>query len=61
MDLKDYKGWKFEATDNGWTTDNTALLWLKTMFIPKTAPRNPREHRLLILDGHGSHKTTEFI
>jgi hypothetical protein len=26
MDLRDYKGWKFEATDNRWTTDDTTLL-----------------------------------
>lgn len=61
LDVDDYKGWKFEATDNGWTTDATALEWLKLVFIPQSAPRDPREHRLLILDGHGSHETTEFM
>jgi len=59
--LKDYKDWKFHATDNGWTTDATALEWLLIVFIPQTAPRDPRDHRLLILDGHGSHETTEFM
>ena len=31
------------------------------MFLPQTAPRDPSEARLLVLDGHGSHETTEFI
>jgi 4-hydroxybenzoate polyprenyltransferase len=59
--LDDYKGWNFDATDNGWTSDATALEWLKKVFIPQTAPRDPKEARLLILDGHGSHETTEFM
>ena len=59
--LKDYKGWEFTATENGWTTDTTALEWLQKVFIPQTAPRDPSEARLLILDGHGSHETTEFM
>jgi 4-hydroxybenzoate polyprenyltransferase len=61
LELNDYKGWKFHATDNGWTTDATALEWLLTVFIPQSAPRDPKDHRLLILDGHGSYKTTEFM
>lgn len=61
IELKDHKGWKFEATDNGWTTDATALEWLLKVFIPQTAPRDPKDYRLLILDGHGSHETTEFM
>jgi 4-hydroxybenzoate polyprenyltransferase len=61
MGLNDFIGWLFTATDNGWTTDATALEWLQKVFIPQTAPRDPSEARLLILDGHGSHETTEFI
>jgi 4-hydroxybenzoate polyprenyltransferase len=59
--LKDYKGWEFTVTENGWTTDVTALEWLQKVFIPQTAPRDPLEARLLILDGHGSHEIIEFI
>ena len=59
--LKEFKGWQFTATENGWTTDDTALEWLRTVFIPQTAPRDPSEVRLLVLDGHGSHETTEFM
>jgi hypothetical protein len=32
--LQSYKGWKFDATENGGTSDATALEWLKTVFIP---------------------------
>jgi 4-hydroxybenzoate polyprenyltransferase len=59
--LQSYQGWKFDATENGWTSDATALEWLKTVFIPQSAPRDPKEPCLLILDGHGSHETTDFM
>ncbi|KAK0367669.1 transposase [Colletotrichum limetticola] len=60
LELNPYAGWEFTATDNGWTTDNTALEWLKTMFLPqRLSPLD--EPRLLVLDGHGSHTTTEFM
>ena len=61
MGLEPYQGWKFTATDNGWTSDATTLKWLQKVFIPQTAPRDPKEPRLLILDGHKSHETLEFI
>lgn len=59
--LQKLDGWKFTSTENGWTTDATAIEWLEKVFIPQTAPRDPSEPRLLILDGHGSHETTEFL
>ena len=59
--LKEFKGWMFTATENGWTTDDTGLEWLKKVFIPQTVPRDASEPRLLVLDGHRSYETTEFI
>jgi hypothetical protein len=59
-DLSQFRSWQFTATENGWTTDKTAVEWLEKVFIPQTAPRD-RSARLLILDGHGSHETTEFM
>jgi len=59
--LSTYEGWEFTATDNGWTSDATALEWLQKVFLPQTAPQDPSEARLLILDGHGSHETMEFM
>jgi hypothetical protein len=35
--LNEFKGWKFIVTENGWTTNDTALEWLQTVFIPQTA------------------------
>jgi cell fate (sporulation/competence/biofilm development) regulator YlbF (YheA/YmcA/DUF963 family) len=47
--------------ENGWTSDDTAIEWLSKVFIPSTAPQDPQEPRLLVLDSHRSHETTEFI
>ena len=57
-DLSPYKGWEFTATENAWTSDSTAVEWLQKVFLPQTATPEPR---LLILDGYGSHETTEFM
>ena len=59
--LDKFEGWQFTATENGWTTDDTALEWLQKVFIPQIVPRDPSEARLLVLDGHRSHETTEFM
>ncbi|EED20347.1 pogo transposable element, putative [Talaromyces stipitatus ATCC 10500] len=52
--------WKINISDNGWTTDKIGLEWLKAHFIPLTDGRTLGKHRMLILDGHGSHLTAEF-
>src|SRR5262249_33653353 len=61
LDLKPYATWKFTATESGWINDSTAVEWLEKVFIPATQPEDPMEPRLLIVDGHGSHETTEFM
>jgi hypothetical protein len=53
-----YQGWEFTATENTWTSDPTAIEWLEKVFLPQTDTTEPR---LLVLDGHGSHETTEFM
>lgn len=60
QDLAPYASWKFTATENGWITDSTAVEWLEKVFIPGSQPATP-EPRLLIVDGHGSHVTTDFM
>ncbi|KAK8093426.1 transposase [Apiospora hydei] len=59
--FKGKTGWQFTVTENGWITDETAVEWLEKLFIPNTAPEDPSEYRLLVIDGHGSYKTTDFI
>jgi 4-hydroxybenzoate polyprenyltransferase len=61
LDLTPFKGWEFTATDNGWTNNAVAVEWLKKIFIPQTQPDDPSEYRLLILDGHGSHTSDDFM
>jgi hypothetical protein len=51
------EGW---SSANGWTTDQITLRWLEKCFIPYTTERTIGSHRLLILDGHGSHLTPKF-
>jgi hypothetical protein len=52
--------WRINISENGWTTDQIGLEWLKTHFIPYINGRTKGKYRMLILDGHGSHLTAEF-
>lgn len=59
-ELHRFRQWQFAASENGWTSNDNALEWLTKVFIPRTKPSQP-QHRLLVLDGHGSHVTDEFM
>ena len=50
----------FVLSKTGWTNDKVGLLWLMDHFEPNTqsATGHPQ---LLIIDGHSSHLTLEFI
>jgi len=52
--------WMVGVSENGWTTDELGLIWLKKLFGPFTEGRKVGRYRLLILDGHRSHVTAEF-
>jgi 4-hydroxybenzoate polyprenyltransferase len=52
--------WAFKASKKGWTSDEIAIWWLQEIFIPQTQP-SPPSKRLLIVDGHGSHCTDDFL
>jgi transposase-like protein len=54
-------GWVAVTSPNGWTTDLLAMGWLKRIFEPHTRDKARGKHRLIILDGHGSHLTPEFM
>ena len=60
-DLRSFKGWHWTYSDNGWTNDDTAAEWLRKMYLPGSMPKDPKDWRLLVLDGHGSHETDEFM
>jgi 4-hydroxybenzoate polyprenyltransferase len=60
-DLKAYGDWEFVTTEKGWTNSAVCLEWLEKVFLPLTAPEDPSERRLLILDGHDSHTTVDFM
>ena len=48
------------VSENGWTDCEFAMKWLEH-FDVSTRPRRRGTHRLLILDGHVSHVSLEFI
>ena len=59
--LENFQDWYFTASENGWTSNELAVEWLTKLFIPRTQPEDKNQYRLLVLDGHGSHITDEFM
>jgi len=53
--------WKYDHSPTGWSNGIIALKWLKEIYLPETKPLNPLEWRLLIMDGHTSHTTDNFL
>jgi hypothetical protein len=51
--------WVIAVSDNGWTTNELGVQWLKH-FNAHTEHRVKGVYRLLIVDGHASHATPEF-
>jgi hypothetical protein len=58
-EFKLLKGWRLSVSDNGWTTNQIGLEWIKH-FEQHTQQQKVGVYRLLILDGHESHHSTEF-
>lgn len=56
-----YRNWHFTTSTNGWTNQNIAVKWLREVFIPHTQPEDPNQWRVIVLDGHNSHTTEEFM
>jgi hypothetical protein len=48
------------VSESGYSNDKSALDWLQH-FNKQTEKRRKRSWRLLLVDGHGSHETREFI
>jgi hypothetical protein len=51
--------WSIGVSDNGWTNNEIGLTWLN-LFHEHTKDRTVGMHRMLVLDGHGSHISPEF-
>ncbi|KAJ2929322.1 hypothetical protein H1R20_g7775, partial [Candolleomyces eurysporus] len=49
------------CSDHGWTDGNIGRRWLKDVFEPETREKARGQPRVLLLDGHSSHYTVEFI
>lgn len=49
----------YGVSQNGWTDNELGLEWLKKVFHPETVRLGGR--RLLLIDGHSSHVSAEFI
>jgi hypothetical protein len=53
------KDWAIATSENGWTTNERGLEWIQH-FDKHTRARTAGVYRLLILDGHDSHHSTDF-
>ncbi|USP80258.1 hypothetical protein yc1106_07532 [Curvularia clavata] len=53
------RDWAIAVSDNGWTTNELGVEWLKH-FVKHTDGKVVGARRLLILDGHESHQSLEF-
>jgi hypothetical protein len=49
------------SSPTGWSNNDIGLAWLEQVFNRSTKRKAGRSYRLLILDGHGSHITMDFI
>ena len=52
--------WLYTTSENGWTSNSIAVNWLEQIFLPETKP-NEKKYWILILDGHGSHISVDFL
>jgi hypothetical protein len=49
------------VSPSGWSNNDIGLAWLEQVFERNTAKKARRRYRLLILDGHSSHLTEDFL
>jgi hypothetical protein len=52
--------WHYTTSENGWTSNSHALNWFKSCFLPETKPADD-SYRILVMDGHGSHSSIDFL
>jgi DDE superfamily endonuclease len=59
--LAKYPRWHVTFSENGWTSNDIAIEWLEKVFLSQTQPEDSADVRLLIVDGHDSHTSDEFM
>ncbi len=52
---------RISLSENGWTDNKLCMKWMRDCFHPETKDRLRDDHRILIVDGHAFHVSTEFI
>jgi hypothetical protein len=60
-EFKESANWYFIISPNGWTNHYIGYSWLVYVYNPQTKPVNPLDTRLIIMDGHGSLSTDDFM
>ncbi|EXK24419.1 hypothetical protein FOMG_18845 [Fusarium oxysporum f. sp. melonis 26406] len=60
-ELKEVADWYYITSDNGWTDNHIAVEWLREVYLPQTQPEDESDARLIILDGHRSHVSDEWM
>ena len=51
----------FEVLGSGWSNNRLSPAWLQQVFDRFTKAKARRRYRLLLVDGHSSHLTVEFL
>ncbi|KAM4067584.1 DDE superfamily endonuclease [Hirsutella rhossiliensis] len=54
-----FADWHYITSPNGWTDDH--IEWPEEVYLPQIRPLDNSEARLIILDGHGSHETHDWM
>ncbi|KAH7464599.1 hypothetical protein FOMA001_g17669 [Fusarium oxysporum f. sp. matthiolae] len=60
-ELKEVADWYYITSDNGWTDNHIAIEWLREVYLPQTQLEDESDARLIILDGHRSHVSDEWM
>src|SRR5436853_1349834 len=59
--LTKHPNWHVPFSENRWTSNDITIEWLEKVFSPQTQSGDSADTRLLIVDGHGSHTSDEFM
>ncbi|KAG6989244.1 hypothetical protein FocnCong_v021111 [Fusarium oxysporum f. sp. conglutinans] len=61
MSFREVADWYYVTSDNGWTDNHIAVEWLREVYLPQTQPEDESDARIIILDGHRSHVSDEWM